>query len=58
MKVGIPQITTICDVYEICKNTKICIIADGEIRFSGDVVKVIATGADSITIDNLFVGTK
>ncbi|WP_418453912.1 IMP dehydrogenase [Borreliella lusitaniae] len=56
--VGVPQITAICDVYEVCKNTNICIIADGGIRFSGDVVKAIAAGADSVMIGNLFVGAK
>ncbi|ACN53234.1 guanosine monophosphate reductase (plasmid) [Borreliella spielmanii] len=56
--VGVPQITAICDVYEICKNTNICIIADGGIRFSGDVVKAIAAGADSVMIGNLFAGVK
>ncbi|ACN93474.1 inosine-5'-monophosphate dehydrogenase (plasmid) [Borreliella finlandensis] len=56
--VGVPQITAICDVYEACKSTNICIIADGGIRFSGDVVKAIAAGADSVMIGNLFAGTK
>ncbi|OJH14712.1 inosine-5-monophosphate dehydrogenase (plasmid) [Borreliella bissettiae] len=56
--VGVPQITAICDVYEVCKNTNICIIADGGIRFSGDVVKAIAAGADSAMIGNLFAGAK
>ncbi|OJH14710.1 inosine-5-monophosphate dehydrogenase (plasmid) [Borreliella bissettiae] len=56
--VGVPQITAICDVYEVCKNTNICIIADGGIRFSGDVVKAIAAGADSTMIGNLFAGAK
>lgn len=56
--VGVPQITAICDVYEVCKNTNICIIADGGIRFSGDVVKAIAAGADSVMIGNLFAGAK
>ncbi|WKC80250.1 guanosine monophosphate reductase [Borreliella tanukii] len=56
--IGVPQITAICDVYEVCKNTNICIIADGGIRFSGDVVKAIAAGADSVMIGNLFAGAK
>ncbi|AJA90662.1 inosine-5-monophosphate dehydrogenase (plasmid) [Borreliella chilensis] len=56
--VGVPQITAICDVYEVCKNTNICIIADGGIRFSGDIVKAIAAGADSVMIGNLFAGAK
>ncbi|WNY68157.1 IMP dehydrogenase [Borreliella carolinensis] len=56
--VGVPQITAIYDVYEVCYNTNICIIADGGIRFSGDVVKAIAAGADSAMIGNLFAGAK
>ncbi|WNZ74007.1 inosine-5'-monophosphate dehydrogenase [Borreliella garinii] len=56
--VGVPQITAICDIYEVCKNTNICIIADGGIRFSGDVVKAIAAGADSVMIGNLFAAAK
>ncbi|WP_424632714.1 IMP dehydrogenase [Borreliella lusitaniae] len=56
--VGVPQITAICYVYEVCKSTNICIIADGGIRFSGDVVKAIAAGADSVMIGNLFAGAK
>ncbi|AHH07284.1 Inosine-5'-monophosphate dehydrogenase (plasmid) [Borrelia crocidurae DOU] len=54
--VGIPQLTAINDVFEACKDTNICIIADGGIRFSGDIVKAIAAGADSVMIGNLFAG--
>ncbi|AYE36888.1 guanosine monophosphate reductase (plasmid) [Borrelia turcica IST7] len=54
--VGIPQLTAILNVYEVCKDSNICIIADGGIRFSGDIVKAIAAGADSVMIGNLLAG--
>lgn len=54
--VGVPQLTAIHDVFEACKHTNTCIIADGGIRFSGDIVKAIAAGADSVMIGNLFAG--
>ncbi|ANF34588.1 IMP dehydrogenase (plasmid) [Borrelia turicatae] len=54
--VGVPQLTAIYDVFEACKHTNTCIIADGGIRFSGDIVKAIAAGADSVMIGNLFAG--
>ncbi|AHH04326.1 Inosine-5'-monophosphate dehydrogenase (plasmid) [Borrelia nietonii YOR] len=54
--VGVPQLTAINDVFEACKHTNTCIIADGGIRFSGDIVKAIAVGADSVMIGNLFAG--
>ncbi|QTL84132.1 IMP dehydrogenase (plasmid) [Borrelia miyamotoi] len=54
--VGIPQLTAIYDVFEVCRHTNTCIIADGGIRFSGDIVKAIAAGADSVMIGNLFAG--
>ncbi|AHH05676.1 IMP dehydrogenase (plasmid) [Borrelia miyamotoi] len=54
--VGIPQLTAIYDVFEVCRHTNTCVIADGGIRFSGDIVKAIAAGADSVMIGNLFAG--
>ncbi|APR65398.1 IMP dehydrogenase (plasmid) [Borrelia anserina] len=54
--VGVPQLTAIHDVFEACRHTDTCIIADGGIRFSGDIVKAIAAGADSVMIGNLFAG--
>ena len=54
---GIPQITAIYDVYQITKAENIPLIADGGIKFSGDITKAIAAGADSIMTGNLLAGT-
>jgi IMP dehydrogenase len=54
---GIPQITAIADVYKITEANNIPLIADGGIKFSGDITKAIAAGADSVMIGNLLAGT-
>lgn len=56
--VGIPQVTAIANVAEALKGTNIPIIADGGIRFSGDICKAIAAGAHAIMIGGLFAGTE
>lgn len=56
--VGVPQITAIDNVYQALKNTNIPIIADGGIRFSGDMAKAIAAGADCVMIGSMFAGTE
>ncbi len=55
--VGVPQITAIAVVAEVAKDADVAIIADGGIRFSGDIAKAIAAGADSVMMGNLFAGT-
>lgn len=55
--IGIPQITAILEVYSITKDYKIPLIADGGIKFSGDIAKAIAAGADAVMIGNLLAGT-
>ncbi len=55
--VGVPQISAINNVYEYTKDTDICIIADGGIKFSGDIVKALAAGANSVMIGSLLAGT-
>ena len=56
--VGVPQITAINDVYKVLKKKNIPFIADGGIRFSGDVAKAIAAGASSVMLGSMFAGTE
>ena len=56
--VGVPQISAINDVYEVCKERGIGVIADGGIKLSGDIVKAIAAGADCVMIGGLLAGTE
>lgn len=55
---GMPQITAIADVAAMLVNSDTCIISDGGIRYSGDIAKAIAAGADSIMLGSLFAGTE
>ena len=54
--VGVPQITAIQEVAEYCKTNDIKIIADGGIKFSGDIAKAIAAGADVVMLGSLLAG--
>jgi IMP dehydrogenase len=54
---GVPQITAIFDCAEVARKRGVPIIADGGIKFSGDVVKALACGAQSVMIGSLFAGT-
>jgi IMP dehydrogenase len=56
--VGVPQITAIMDCSRVAKKYKIPLIADGGIKFSGDITKALAAGADSVMIGSLFAGTE
>ena len=56
--VGVPQITAISDVAEVAYKHKVPVIGDGGIRFSGDIVKAIAAGADSVMVGSLLAGTE
>ena len=56
--IGVPQITAILDIKEAIKDKDVSIIADGGIRFSGDIAKAIAAGADSVMLGGLFAGTE
>ncbi|WP_372714924.1 IMP dehydrogenase [Ilyobacter sp.] len=56
--VGVPQISAINDVYEVCKERGVGVIADGGIKLSGDIVKAIAAGADCVMIGGLLAGTE
>ena len=54
---GVPQITAIADVYKVASPKGIPIIADGGIKFSGDITKAIAAGASSVMLGNLLAAT-
>ena len=56
--VGVPQITAVQDVAGALKDTGIPLIADGGIRYSGDIAKALAAGADSVMLGGLFAGTE
>jgi IMP dehydrogenase len=56
--VGVPQITAILDCLSTAAPAKIPVIADGGIRYSGDVAKALAAGASSVMIGSLFAGTE
>jgi IMP dehydrogenase len=56
--VGVPQVTAIDDCARVAEAAGIPIIADGGIKFSGDVVKAIAAGANTVMIGSLFAGTE
>jgi IMP dehydrogenase len=56
--VGVPQITAISDVAEALAGTGVPLIADGGIRYSGDVAKAIAAGAHSVMMGSMFAGTE
>ncbi|MBI5682750.1 MAG: IMP dehydrogenase [Deltaproteobacteria bacterium] len=56
--VGVPQITAIIDGVKAAKKYNIPVIADGGIKFSGDITKAISAGADSVMLGGLFAGTE
>ena len=56
--VGVPQITAVANVAEALKDKKIPIIADGGIRFSGDIAKALVAGAHCVMIGSMFAGTE
>ena len=56
--VGIPQVSAINEVYEYIKDQDALLIADGGIKYSGDITKAIAAGANSVMLGSLLAGTK
>ena len=56
--IGVPQISAIMQVHKVLKRKKIKIISDGGIKFSGDIAKAIAAGADAIMMGSIFAGTQ
>ena len=55
--IGVPQISAIMEVKKALKNKKVKIISDGGIKFSGDIAKALAAGADAIMMGSIFAGT-
>ena len=55
--IGVPQISAVMEVKESLKNKKVKIISDGGIKFSGDIAKALAAGADAIMMGSIFAGT-
>jgi IMP dehydrogenase len=56
--VGVPQVTAISNVSEALKGTGVPVIADGGVRFSGDVSKALAAGANAVMMGSMFAGTE
>ena len=56
--IGVPQITAILSIKEKLKSNNIPLIADGGIRFSGDIAKAIAAGANAVMLGGIFAGTE
>ena len=56
--VGVPQLSAVYDVYSALKGTGVPLIADGGLRYSGDIVKALAAGGSSVMIGSLVAGTE
>jgi IMP dehydrogenase len=56
--VGVPQLSAVFECAEALKGTGVCVIADGGIRYSGDLVKAIAAGANSVMIGSILAGSE
>jgi IMP dehydrogenase len=56
--VGVPQVTAIMEAVKACREADCALIADGGVKFSGDIVKAIAAGADSVMMGSMLAGTE
>lgn len=56
--VGVPQLSAVYDVFSVLKDTDVPLIADGGLRYSGDVVKALAAGGSSVMVGSLVAGTE
>ncbi len=56
--VGVPQVTAIMNCFSVCQEHDIPLIADGGVKYSGDITKALAAGADCVMIGSLFAGTE
>lgn len=55
---GVPQLTAVMEAYSVLKDKKVPLIADGGIRYTGDMVKALAAGADCVMMGSVFAGTE
>ena len=55
--VGVPQLTAIMEAVSVCRKQNVPVVADGGIKYSGEIAKAIAAGADSVMLGSLFAGT-
>ena len=56
--IGVPQLTAVLDVYSVCSKYNVPLIADGGIRYSGDVVKALVAGASSVMLGSVLAGVE
>jgi len=56
--IGVPQISAVMNVAEVTRDAGVMLISDGGVKFSGDIVKAIAAGADTVMLGNLLAGTE
>ena len=56
--VGVPQITAVANVAHALRDSEVCVISDGGVRYSGDIAKVIAAGAHVVMVGSLLAGQK
>ena len=56
--IGVPQLSAVYDVYKALEGSGVSLIADGGIRYSGDIVKALAAGADSVMLGGMFAGVE
>jgi len=56
--VGVPQLSAVMEVAQVTRERGICLIADGGIKYSGDIAKAIAAGADCVMVGSLLAGTE
>mgnify|MGYP003300631811 CR=1 FL=1 len=56
--VGVPQITAVANVAHALRDSEVCVISDGGVRYSGDIAKVIAAGAHVVMVGSLLAGSE
>ena len=56
--VGVPQITAVANIAHALKDSEVCVISDGGVRYSGDIAKVIAAGAHVVMVGSLLAGSE